>query len=777
MKPFEDIFDVLNNARQNNDKVTLTFIKGLDNIARLQIEDSSATAGTTRYVKFYNNDVRKFTYVEHDDFEEMYAGLEMKTGKPKEETIEFPSVETGIMNALRILEQNSVLDDSDEDLSVTVRTSTLKDAHYILQYIEPAMERYFEQLDLDLEDLNHVMVDQSEELKAKIWEKFVFSQSNLEMMLADFEKATLNMFPNTPSNLIVFACSEANNAIASMLTEGVESHKVHCREELALGFIHAVSHMEQFIISIATLPYRKTELELRESREAYITEMAVNLYIFAESLSQAYTRLVYTLLTENRKELTGISEYVKSIENLAVHWVKEEALGGTMLANNEEDLVELSQALNSMSLDDLREEANTSEEEEDRNEILEMLDELFTELIDSLSESEEEEDEEDEDEEHVEDEVQFEEMFTDSLEALKKLFSASEDEEDQKVELSDDAKAEFEEYFADAISELHELRKKGESAVALYNKVHEELPLTELGTMAMKNLRFVVSALQKILNRTELDYTKKGLNESLDTLKGNRYNFFVDSVELLGDTYKLYKTAGVGIADYANAVIEDMEDTLDSVTYVDSETANFVKLAVKQIKQDIKSFESNDGYSDLLAFSLAFTLVVVMKDYNETVLSPINVKAEDFAFKNKPSVVVEEDEEEQKGAIDLAKELKDLIRGTALDTEKSLDSSVDEEALIADYKNGVSQRELVKCYNISTGKFYSILRRHGIAVDSSKVAKKVAHVEENPEVLEQVIRDYIEGKTLAYIYSNYNLYKNGLFYLLDKYQVPRRSQR
>ncbi len=132
---------------------------------------------------------------------------------------------------------------------------------------------------------------------------------------------------------------------------------------------------------------------------------------------------------------------------------------------------------------------------------------------------------------------------------------------------------------------------------------------------------------------------------------------------------------------------------------------------------------------------------------------------------------------EKEGAIDLAKELKDLIRGTALDTDNSLNNSVDEEALITDYKNGVSQRELTKCYNISTGKFYSILRRHGIAVDSSKVAKKVAHVEENPEVLEQVLRDYIEGKTLAYIYSNYNLYKNGLFYLLDKYQIPRRNKR
>ena len=803
MKPFEDILDVLNKARQDKDKVTLTFIEGLDNIAKLQIEDSSATAGITRYVKFYNNDIRKFHYVDQADFEEMYAGLEMKTGKPKEEAIEFPSEEVGIISALKILQQSGVFSDEDGMRTLEINTSTLKDAHYILQYIEPAIDRYFESLNKDIEELDRVTIDQSDELKQKIWESFVFSKDNLSKMLDDFELVTLDTFPNVPSNLIVETCSEVKKTLEGLLIEDAEENPIECHDYLVEGFVGAIIRIEQFIISVATLPYRRTELELRESREAYIKELASNLFIFAEAIAQAYTRLVCSILMENSIDMHNASEYIQVMETKAVHWVKEEALGGTMLANIEEDLVELSQALNSMTLDDVRE----TQEDPEKAEFKEALGELLNELIAVFSEDE---DEEEVDETEDEDEEEIKQALLESLKAFENLLRSmqaptmeveeEEEEEDNEVpfetpdllgyllskepkekeepvELSDDAKAEFEEYFADEIGELQELREKGKDAVALYNKINEELPLTEIKSMAMKNMGFALSTLQKMLDRTELDYTKKGLNDSLDTLKGNKYNFFVDSVELLGDTYKLYKTAGVGIADYANAVIEDMEDTLDSVTYVDSETANFVKLAVKQIKQDIKSFESNDGYSDLLAFSLAFTLVVVMKDYNETVLSPINVKAEDFAFKNKPSVVVEEDEEEQEGAIDLAKELKDLIRGTALDTDNSLNNSVDEEALITDYKNGVSQRELTKCYNISTGKFYSILRRHGIAVDSSKVAKKVAHVEENPEVLEQVLRDYIEGKTLAYIYSNYNLYKNGLFYLLDKYQIPRRNKR
>ena len=786
MKPFEDILDVLNKARQDKDKVTLTFIEGLDNIAKLQIEDSSATAGITRYVKFYNNDIRKFQYVDQADFEEMYAGLEMKTGKPKEETIEFPSEEVGIISALKILQQSGVFSDEDGMLTLGINTSTLKDAHYILQYIEPAIDRYFESLNKDIEELDRVTIDQSDELKQKIWESFVFSKDNLSKMLDDFELATLDTFPNVPSNLIVETCSEVKKTLEGLLIKDAEENPIECHDYLVEGFVGAIIRIEQFIISVATLPYRRTELELRESREAYIKELASNLFIFAEAIAQAYTRLVCSILMENSIDMHNASEYIQVMETKAVHWVKEEALGGTMLANNEEDLVELSQALNSMTLDDVRE----TQEDPEKAEFKEALGELLNELIDVFSEDEDEEEvdeTEDEDEEEIKQaleellnelEIPLEISMADMDNLLGYLLSGESKEKEEPVELSDDAKAEFEEYFADEIGELQELREKGEDAVALYNKINGELPLTEIKSMAMKNMGFALSTLQKMLDGTELDYTKRGLLDSLDRLKGSKYNLFVEYIEFLREAYKLYKTVGINIVAYAHAIVEDIENTVDNVMDIDYETAYLVKLAVKQINQDIKAFEENDGYSDLLAFSLAFTLVVIMRDYGETDLSPISVEVEDFVSNKKPSVVVEEDEEEEKEeAIDLAKELKDLIRGTALDTDNSLNNSVDEEALITDYKNGVSQRELTKCYNISTGKFYSILRRHGIAVDSSKVAKKVAHVEENPEVLEQVLRDYIEGKTLAYIYSNYNLYKNGLFYLLDKYQIPRRNKR
>lgn len=740
MKPFEDILDVLNKARQDKDKVTLTFIEGLDNIAKLQIEDSSATAGITRYVKFYNNDIRKFHYVDQADFEEMYAGLEMKTGKPKEEAIEFPSEEVGIISALKILQQSGVFSDEDGMLTLGINTSTLKDAHYILQYIEPAIDRYFESLNGNIEDLDRVTIDQSDELKQKIWESFVFSKDNLSKMLDDFELATLDTFPNVPSNLIVETCSEVKKTLEGLLIEDAEENPIECHDYLVEGFVGAIIRIEQFIISVATLPYRRTELELRESRETYIKELASNLFIFAEAIAQAYTRLVCSILMENSIDMHNASDYIQVMETKAVHWVKEEALGGTMLANNEEDLVELSQALNSMTLDDVRE----TQEDPEKAEFKEALEELFNELIDVFSGDEDEE----------------EEVY----------------ETEEPVELSDDAKAEFEEYFADEIYELQELRKKVEDALALYDKVTSELSLSELDSVSMGNIQLAISTLREALDNTELDYTKKGLLESLATLKGDKHTFYVESISILGDAYELYKTLGVGITDYAHAVVEGIECSVANKWGTNPEKQFALSTVTRLIEREIEALEDVEEYSDLLAFSLALSLTAVLADWNNS-FGVVNVDVNDFVPKKKPSVVVEEDEEDEEETTDLAKELKDLIRGTALDKDNSLNNSVDEEALITDYKNGVSQRELTKCYNISTGKFYSILRRHGIAVDSSKVAKKVAHVEENPEVLEQVLRDYIEGKTLAYIYSNYNLYKNGLFYLLDKYQVPRRNKR
>lgn len=798
MKPFEDILDVLNKARQDKDKVTLTFIEGLDNIAKLQIEDSSATAGITRYVKFYNNDIRKFQYVDQADFEEMYAGLEMKTGKPKEETIEFPSEEVGIISALKILQQSGVFSDEDGMRTLEINTSTLKDAHYILQYIEPAIDRYFESLNKAIEELDRVTIDQSDELKQKIWESFVFSKDNLSKMLDDFELATLDTFPNVPSNLIVETCSEVKKTLEGLLIEDAEENPIECNEVLVEGFVGAIIRIEQFIISVATLPYRRTELELRESREAYIKELASNLFLFAEAIAQAYIRLVCSILMEDSIDM--YFGYIQVIEKKAVHWVKEEALGGTMLANNEEDLVELSQALNSMTLDDVRE----TREDPEKAEFKEALEELLNELTDVFSEDEDEEEvdeTEDEDEEEIkqallesledllrsiqaptmeegeeDNEALFETPMVDMDDLLGYLLSKEPKEKEEPVELSDDAKAEFEEYFADEIYELQELRKKVEDALTMYDKVTGELALNELDSVAMGNIQLAISTLRRALDNTELDYTKKGLLESLAILKGDKHTFYVESINILGDAYELYKTLGVGITDYAHAVVEGIECSVANKWGTNPETQFALSTVTRLIEREIEALEDAEEYSDLLAFSLALSLTAVLADWNNS-FGVVNVDVNDFIPKKRPSVVVEGDEEDEEETTDLAKELKDLIRGTALDADTQSASDIDEEALIADYKNGVSQRELTKCYNISTGKFYSILRRHGIAVDSSKVAKKVAHVEENPEVLERVLRDYIEGKTLAYIYSNYNLYKNGLFYLLDKYQVPRRNKR
>ena len=780
MKPFEDILDVLNKARQDKDKVTLTFIEGLDSIAKLQIEDSSATAGITRYVKFYNNDIRKFQYVDQADFEEMYAGLEMKTSKPKEEAIEFPSEEVGIseavgiISALTILQQSGVFSDEDGMRTLEINTSTLKDAHYILRYIEPAIDLYFESLNKDIEELDRVVINQSDELKQKIWESFVFSKDNLSKMLDDFELATLDTFPNVPSNLIVETCSEVKKTLEGLLIEDAEENPIECHDYLVRGFVGAIIRIEQFIISVATLPYRRTELELRESRKAYIKELASNLFIFAEAIAQVYTRLVCSVLMENSIDMRNASEYTQVMETKAVHWVKEEALGGTMLANIEEDLVELSQALNSMTLDDVRETRETPE----KAEFKEALEELLNELIGAFSgdEDEEEVDETGDEDEEEDNEALFETPMVDMDDLLGYLLSGKPKEKEEPVELSDDAKAEFEEYFADEIGELQELREKVEDALTMYDKVTGELALNELDSVAMGNIQLAISTLRRALDNTELDYTKKGLLESLATLKGDKHTFYVESISILGDAYELYKTLGVGITDYAHAVVEGIECSVANKWGTNQETQFVLSTVTRLIEREIEALEDAEEYSDLLAFSLALSLTAVLADWNNS-FGVVNVDVNDFIPKKRPSVVVEEDEEDEEETTDLAKELKDLIRGTALDADTQSASDIDEEALIADYKNGVSQRELTKCYNISTGKFYSILRRHGIAVDSSKVAKKVAHVEENPEVLEQVLRDYIEGKTLAYIYSNYNLYKNGLFYLLDKYQVPRRNKR
>lgn len=101
-----------------------------------------------------------------------------------------------------------------------------------------------------------------------------------------------------------------------------------------------------------------------------------------------------------------------------------------------------------------------------------------------------------------------------------------------------------------------------------------------------------------------------------------------------------------------------------------------------------------------------------------------------------------------------------------------------ELAIVTAYKNKESLKSIREAYNIqSNGALYSILHKHGVEPQKSdKVAKRVSHITENDALLKQVLDAYANGMKLADIYKRFDLYKNGLYYLLDLYNVPRRQR-
>lgn len=132
------------------------------------------------------------------------------------------------------------------------------------------------------------------------------------------------------------------------------------------------------------------------------------------------------------------------------------------------------------------------------------------------------------------------------------------------------------------------------------------------------------------------------------------------------------------------------------------------------------------------------------------------------------------DQEEQEAA----KEFKTQEEIEDEEAAYSLGEQLQENAIVNDYKKGNGTSQIMDFYQISAGRLYAILDKHGIQRNTNRIAKKVAHVEEDGSRLSEMFDDYEEGKmTLKQIYDKYDIHKNGLFYLLDKYQVPRRHSR
>lgn len=100
-----------------------------------------------------------------------------------------------------------------------------------------------------------------------------------------------------------------------------------------------------------------------------------------------------------------------------------------------------------------------------------------------------------------------------------------------------------------------------------------------------------------------------------------------------------------------------------------------------------------------------------------------------------------------------------------------------EKAICEAYYAGFTMREIMKEFKISSGTVQSVVNNYGRLNrrKSLKVEERVSHILDNPKVLQELINDY-QFMKLKDIYEKYDLYKNGLYYILDKYDVPRKDK-
>lgn len=100
-----------------------------------------------------------------------------------------------------------------------------------------------------------------------------------------------------------------------------------------------------------------------------------------------------------------------------------------------------------------------------------------------------------------------------------------------------------------------------------------------------------------------------------------------------------------------------------------------------------------------------------------------------------------------------------------------------ERAVLEDYNKAVPFSVMSQKFHVSIGSLYAIIDHH-YTRSSSKVAKRVAHILNDPQKVSELIADYTSNKyTNQQLYDKYDLYKNGMYYILDFHNVPRTTKK
>lgn len=98
-----------------------------------------------------------------------------------------------------------------------------------------------------------------------------------------------------------------------------------------------------------------------------------------------------------------------------------------------------------------------------------------------------------------------------------------------------------------------------------------------------------------------------------------------------------------------------------------------------------------------------------------------------------------------------------------------------EEEIVNKYLEGLPTDEIKKLFNVSVGTIYAVLNNYNVPKrKGSTVAKKLEHILNDQSKVAEIIEDY-KFMTLKAIYVKHNIHKNGLYYILDIYGVPRKT--
>ena len=124
----------------------------------------------------------------------------------------------------------------------------------------------------------------------------------------------------------------------------------------------------------------------------------------------------------------------------------------------------------------------------------------------------------------------------------------------------------------------------------------------------------------------------------------------------------------------------------------------------------------------------------------------------------------------------------DNIVGTETqgEPELTMDELNWENKLVKDYIDGMAVTAIQSKYGISAGGVYTILNNQRVPKrdlgGTSKIAIRVSHITNDPKTLNKLLADYKNNVPVQKIFDEYGIHKNGLYFILDSNNVPRRGR-